>query len=187
MTLTFEQLEVLMRPLHPSRVQSRSQGGATLSYLAAFDVKAMLIRVFGFGGFSAEVTDAKIIDIDRGDDGKVRVAAMATVRLTIPSLGCVYTETAIAGQTGKSVGDVADFAMKTAESDALKRAATYLGTQYGLSLYNNGSTKEVVQRILAPGQEWPPSDGIVDGDTGGELTEDQAQMLAESLGAEQME
>lgn len=39
-------------------------------------------------------------------------------------------------------------AIKTAESDALKRAAINLGTQFGLSLYDNGSMKDVVGKTL---------------------------------------
>lgn len=161
-----------MKPLHPARVLRRQQGGANLSYLAAWDIKAMLIRVFGIGGFSVDVVDAGIIDIDKISDSEVKVAAMCTVRLTIPQLGCTYTETAIAGQKGRTVGDVADFAIKTAESDALKRAAIYLGTQFGLSLYDNGSTAEVVRLIVAPGQEW-------DSNT---VTDDQRETLTESIG-----
>jgi hypothetical protein len=45
-------------------------------------------------------------------------------------------------------------AIKTAESDALKRAAINLGTQFGLSLYNNGSLQDVVVRTLIE-----PTDG----------------------------
>ena len=43
-------------------------------------------------------------------------------------------------------------AVKTAESDAFKRAAINLGDQFGLSLYNNGSLKPVVGRTLADGE-----------------------------------
>jgi hypothetical protein len=39
-------------------------------------------------------------------------------------------------------------AIKTAESDALKRAAINLGTQFGLSLYNNGATADVIGKTL---------------------------------------
>jgi hypothetical protein len=39
-------------------------------------------------------------------------------------------------------------AIKTAESDALKRAAINIGDQFGLSLYNNGSTTPVVVKTL---------------------------------------
>jgi hypothetical protein len=67
----------------------------------------------------------------------------------------VYSEYAAASQTGPDIGEVMDFAIKTAESDALKRAAINLGTQFGLSLYNNGSTDDIVKKVLAPGAEWP--------------------------------
>lgn len=54
-------------------------------------------------------------------------------------------------------------AVKTAESDALKRAAINLGTQFGLSLYNDGSLADVVHTTLdkadAPAAEKPPIDG----------------------------
>lgn len=193
--LTDEQLKVLMSPLNPSRVSTRSQGGRSLSYVEAWDIKATLLRVFGFGGFSADVIDTEIVrmekdvpaftggrgdrtrrkDADGNPDFNWSVTAMVTVRLTIHALGdCTFTETAAASQTGPDVGEVTDFAVKTAESDALKRAAIYLGTQFGLSLYNNGSTSEVVRRIVAPGQEW-----------GGEKVVDPEKQaaLAESLGA----
>jgi hypothetical protein len=47
-------------------------------------------------------------------------------------------------------------AVKTAESDALKRCAVNLGTQFGLSLYQNGATVDVVQRTLDIEEEATP-------------------------------
>jgi hypothetical protein len=40
-------------------------------------------------------------------------------------------------------------AIKTAESDCLKRAAINLGTQFGLSLYDDGNMNDVVIKTLA--------------------------------------
>lgn len=163
MHLTQEQLSTLMSPLWANRVKQR-QG---FSYLEAYDVKATLIRVFGFGGFSAEVIDSKILDIrDDGRQGTKKgsnepktpyVMAQATVRLTIhPQVEgdqpAVYTETAVGTNDGHTIGDVADNAIKSAASDALKRCATYLGTQFGLGLYDNGSRAEVVQAVYEPHQ-----------------------------------
>jgi recombination DNA repair RAD52 pathway protein len=200
-SVTPEQLDVLMKDLTPTRVKSRSQGGATLSYLEAWDVKAMLIRVFGFTGFDAEVLETKVLETireeatDRNNKAytKVTVSAMCTVRLTIHGAeiaapdgtvfrgrDTVFTETSAASQTGRDVGEVTDFAIKTAESDALKRCATYLGTQFGLSLYRNGQTSDVIKKIVAPGQEWPR-----EGDKP-KLSEDQQKMLADSLGAQEV-
>jgi recombination DNA repair RAD52 pathway protein len=161
--LADEQIDALMSPLNPSRVAKRSQGGAQLSYLESYDVKATLIRVFGFGGFSADVIDSRIIQIREaqthpqhtkrdGTPATPQVIAQATVRLHIPSLGCTYTETAVGHSQQFDIGEACDMALKTAESDALKRAATYLGTQFGLGLYNQGSTAEVVRKIVEPTQ-----------------------------------
>lgn len=178
--LTDAQLTQLMRELNPNRVSTREQGRTKLSYLEAWDVKATLIRIFGFGGFSAEALECDIVRIEDNipkvewierkkvekpieytTDGKIkfgtanfRVTARVRVRLTIPQLGATYTEWAASSQTGPDLGEVTDFAIKTAESDGLKRAAIYLGTQFGLSLYDNGSTDDVIKAVLAPGQEW---------------------------------
>ncbi len=156
--LTFAQIERLHADLHPARVASRTGGGGTtLSYLEAYDVKATLIRIFGYGNFSVEVLEAKVVHQstyvpDNGNRELWRIAATATVRLTIHQTGAVYTETAAASQSGPDIGEVMDFALKTAESDALKRCAIYLGTTFGLSLYKSGSTRDIVGRVFAPGQ-----------------------------------
>lgn len=178
--LTDAQLKQLMADLNAARVATRKQGGSNLSYLQTWDVKATLIRIFGFGGFSADAIecetvmiennipkysgygkDKKELPIEYTQDGQIkfgtanfRVTMRVRVRLYIHQLGATYTEWAASSQTGPDLGEVSDFAIKTAESDALKRAAIYLGTQFGLSLYNDGATQEVVKAVLAPGQEW---------------------------------
>lgn len=188
--LTKPQLDQLMSHLHPSRVVTRGQGNQKLSYLAAYDVKATLVRIFGFGGFSAEVIREELVEVNKeatNSQGKpaVEVTALATVRLTIHQLGAVYTESAISSQKGQQIGEVADFALKTAASDALKRCAIYLGTQFGLSLYDNGSTMEIVRVVLAEDQmrllgqgQAPPQQ---------QVTDEQSQMLRDQLGAEDID
>lgn len=156
--LTKDQIGSLMSPLNPKRVQSRKGGGgSSLSYLAAYDVKATLVRMFGFGGFSAETVETNVVSLTQypNAEGKLvnwTATAVCTVRLTIHALGCVYTESASSSQVNPQPGEALDFAIKTAESDALKRAATYLGTQFGLGLYDNGSTQEVVKILVEPEQ-----------------------------------
>lgn len=178
--LAEEQVRALMGNLNPARVAHRKQGGRDLSYLEAFDVKATLIRLFGFGGFSAECIDTRILRehwYQKDSKDLVQVTAMCTVRLTIHATGAVYTESGAASQSGPDHGEVADFAIKTAESDALKRAATYLGTQLGLSLYDQGTTREVVRVLFAPKQKKMLAA------VGADLTAQNVQVLQESLGA----
>lgn len=155
--LTVQQLEVLHAGLNSARVKERGEGKNKMSYLEAWDVKATLIRVFGYGGFSAECLESKILRAEQEENSRKNgmnwaISAQATVRLTIPQLGVVYTESAIATNKQPDWGEAADTALKSAESDALKRAAIYLGTQFGLSLYDSGSKANIVKLVRAPGQ-----------------------------------
>lgn len=164
---TASQLVQLMKPLSENRVSNRSQGGATLSYVEAHDIKNMLVRIFGFGGFSSEVIRETVhpgewYKNERSGKDNVKVLATVTVQLTIHAPArrtevmfppVAYTETAVSSQTGADEGDTADFAVKTAASDAFKRAAIFLGTQFGLSLYANGATADQVRVIFEPTQE----------------------------------
>lgn len=159
--LTIRQRNGLIGDLRHDRVKKLQ--GKDLSYLETWDVIATLIKVFGYGGFSSELTDMQVIKIEtdipnaRGGTTNFRVTAMGTVKLTIHQTGAVYTEAAATSQSGAVIGDVVDFAIKTVESDALKRAARFLGTQFGLSLYDDGRETDVVQKVIAPGGECPPN------------------------------
>jgi hypothetical protein len=156
--LTALQLERLHADLHHLRVASRDQGGRSLSYLEAYDVRATLIRIFGYGGFSAETIETRLVHESQYENpnqaGRMlwRIGVLCTFRLTVHQTGAVYTESAAASQSGPDYGEVLDFAIKTAESDSLKRCATNLGTTFGLSLYDGGKLADVVRTVYAPDQ-----------------------------------
>lgn len=148
--ITQAQHEQLLKPLHPSRVAKRTQSGRSLSYLEAWDVKAHLNRIFGFTGWSWEVTTAEcafegtVISSKGSENWNVGYKVIGCLRVA----GTAYAEAAVGSATLPARGDAHDMAVKTAESDALKRAAINLGDQFGLSLYNNGSTAPVVKGTL---------------------------------------
>ena len=144
--LNDQQYAQLLKPLNPSRVAKRSQAGRSLSYLEAWDVKAHLNRIFGFCNWSAEVIGADLAFEDHNEKGQWNVGYKVVLRLTVSN--AVYTEAAVGAATLPQRGEAHDMAVKTAESDALKRAAINLGTQFGLSLYNDGSLKDVVGQTL---------------------------------------
>jgi recombination DNA repair RAD52 pathway protein len=154
MPLTKAQQEQLLKPLNESRVAKRSGGGGRqLSYLEAWDVKAHLIRIFGFGGWSAEVIQSEQVFEEKTEKGQWNVAWKVTLKLDIHATGAVYTEACVGSATLPQRGEAHDMAIKTAESDALKRAAINLGTQFGLSLYSNGSLRDVVVQTLVEPNE----------------------------------
>lgn len=161
--LTLQQRQVLMAGLNPARISKKPN--TNLSYLEAWDVKACLIKAFGFGGYSSEVLSSEIIKAEQvpqaSNPQKMNwvVTSKATVRLTIHQTGAVYTEAAIASSKQPDFTESADMSLKSAASDGLKRCAIFLGTQFGLSLYNDGSEVDVVGKCVAPGQEWPPTPG----------------------------
>ena len=140
------QYNQLLKPLNPVRVAKRSGGGRQLSYLEAWDVKAHLNRIFGFLNWSADVQDSVLAFEEQNEKGQWNVGYKVTLRLSIEK--ATYTESAVGFSTLPSRGEAHDMAIKTAESDALKRAAINLGTQFGLSLYNNGATADVVGKTL---------------------------------------
>jgi recombination DNA repair RAD52 pathway protein len=126
-----------------------------MAYLEAFDVIAHLTRVFSVAGWDKEVEAELVFEQgSEGDKPRWTVAYRAKCRLTVrdPSgeFVCVHEDMATGSATNQpSRADAHDLALKSAVSDALKRAAKDLGNQWGLSLYGDGSTKSVVGTSLA--------------------------------------
>lgn len=157
------QSQHLLAPINPKRVKSREQKGRPpLSYLEAWDIRVHLNRFFGITGWSLINSDVACLfeDSYTSSDGvpMLTVTYKATATLTIHRLGMdafmandvVYSETAIDSMSGnsKTRPDLHDNAAKSAQSGALKRCAVNLGDQFGLSLYNHGSTSPVVRGTL---------------------------------------
>jgi DNA recombination protein Rad52 len=144
--ITIKQQEILLKGINGERIaQRKGGGGRSLSYLEAWDVKAHMNRIFGFLNWSSDVSVAELA-YEENSDGRWNVAYK--VILTLRVNGASYTEAAVGSSTLPSRGEAHDMAIKTAESDAFKRAAINLGDQFGLSLYNNGSTAPVVKQTL---------------------------------------
>jgi recombination DNA repair RAD52 pathway protein len=144
--LNERQYAQLLSPLNESRVAKRQQAGRNLSYLEAWDVKAHLNRIFGFLNWSADVLESSLAFEEKNEKGQWNVGYKVTLALRIN--GASYTEAAVGSANLPQRGEAHDMAIKSAESDALKRAAINLGTQFGLSLYNNGSLRDVVIQTL---------------------------------------
>ena len=188
---TDEQIEVLLKPLASTRIAKRNISGSSMSYLQAYDVRAHMIRMFGFGGFDIETLDCDLVyEMERtiGQDKKpgYDIAYRARVRLEVAgeptgedgyAERAVYTEVAIGNAVGpvSNRADLHDNAAKSAVSDAMKRCAINLGTQFGLGLYNSGQTSDIVRKIVGRDTEAE------------KMTPEQEKMLSDSLGATEIE
>jgi recombination DNA repair RAD52 pathway protein len=156
--ITPAQQEQLLKPLNRTRVAKRAGGGGKqLSYLEAWDVKAHLIRIFGFGGFSADIVETALMFEEKGEKNWT-VGYKVVLRLCIHATGATYTEAAVGSSIGTRA-DAHDNAVKNGASDAIKRCAINLGSQFGLSLYDDGATRDVVMKTLVgPTVETEPID-----------------------------
>lgn len=158
--VTEVQYNYLTHGIDPRRVRELSGKG---SHVEAWDIRRTLIRVFGFGGFDIEDRGTCLVkeienppgSITYGSSGKTNNRTVWTVvyrvslRLIVKDAEgreIAHFDDAATGDAVNqpSLGDAHDLAVKTAHSQALKRCATNLGDQFGLSLYNNGSRNPVV-------------------------------------------
>jgi hypothetical protein len=78
-----------------------------------------------------------------------RATVVLTVKVNGVELGHWHGTASGDATNQPSLADAHDLAMKTADSQAFKRAAVNLGDQFGMSLYNGGSLDPVVIRSLA--------------------------------------
>lgn len=145
----------LLQPVHVSRVL-KDPGGH--SHVSQQDITAHLIRVFGFGNFDTDILEtACVFEQQRSDDkgmpnNKWDICYRAQVRLTIRDTDgnevCHYEDGSTATAQNQARGAAHDLAFKSALSLAKKRAAAYLGDQFGLSLYNKGQMTALVKGTL---------------------------------------
>lgn len=150
--LSQRQIDQLLKPVNPVRVKKLDG----LSHMESYDIRAHLNRVFGFAMWSEDLIDLTALyekeTTTKAGKAAFKVGYRATVRLTILATGASYTEAA-AGEAlmpDFKRGDAHDMAMKTAESQALKRCAINLGDNFGLSLYDQGSLAPLVRAVLYP-------------------------------------
>ncbi len=135
--------------------------------VAAYDIRAHLTRIFGFGRWSGEVIAMEpVFDLPWavGKDSPAPgayVAYRCGYRLTIRAMDgtvlATFTEWAV-GDSKKTLvnhADAHDMAIKTAESQALKRCAINLGDQFGLSLYHKPTVAIAKTNLQNPNRYQP--------------------------------
>lgn len=166
---TPEQIAQLLRPINPRRVL-QAQGH---SHVSQQDIAAHLIRTFGFGSFDVEVTDVTLVfETNRTNNSgeptpKWDVCYRAMIRLTVRNPdGKVVTKLengSTATAQNQSRGDGHDLAYKSAISLSVKRAAIFLGDQFGLSLYNRGQVDPLVMGTIVGGPEREKREDVQEG------------------------
>jgi hypothetical protein len=151
-----EIVDELRAPLDPNRVRRRKgRGNTQLEYLAGHDVKRRANELFGFGNWGHEVVHRELLGAvqvtnSNGKEGW-HVGYATTVRVWVDvGIRTFHTEGVGYGDgveyTPAARIQACELAIKESETDALKRAFTDLGDQFGLILYAKGDEKARIER-----------------------------------------
>lgn len=135
--MTTEFLRALDEPIDRKQVKVLSVRGQKLDYLPGFYVRAQLNKHFKHL-WSWQCSVELVAERDTQKAGNVQVVyrASGTLSCTFPGGEIVHRQGIGAAQGQGSWADAHELAIKAAETDALKRAASTLGPQFGLSLYD---------------------------------------------------
>lgn len=136
---TRDEIEALLRePLERGKIRQRPDG---VWYIAAHDVERRLNEVFGLG-WTQEIKSVDLVSCASraGGKGNVWVACYRVLlRLTVLlEMGGVIFRDGVSCSYGRpqaTAEDAHDQGLKSAATDALKRAAKTLGDSLGLALY----------------------------------------------------
>lgn len=141
--LTDKQLKLLQADIDPDIVEQNRDGFLHLEGYVAID---QANEIFGFDGWSYEVTDIGQQTSERGDIlfyADVRVSVFFGDRLiTRQDTGTQP----VASKPGESSAKTMENARKAAVTDALKRALRSFGNQFGNSLYDKDSAANAAMK-----------------------------------------
>src|SRR5664279_2016420 len=159
MGFSARQTLALRRNLDHRQIRTREIRGRELSYIEGWYAISEANRIFGFDGWSRETIESKCV-LARENRGTFLAVYIARVRITVHADGAtVAREGHGTGEGhGSSPGEVHDIALKTAETDATKRALATFGKPFGLALYGNSKTappprnSAPVPNLADPGQ-----------------------------------
>jgi hypothetical protein len=160
MGFSAKQVQALKRNLDRRHVRARQANGRELSYIEGWHAVAEANRIFGFDSWSRETTESKCV-LARENRGSFLAVYIARVRITVHAgRSTTIREGHGTGEgRGPSPGEVHDIALKSAETDATKRALATFGKPFGLALYGNKKTEPAVRSQVPELRAAVDSDG----------------------------
>lgn len=142
---TPEQIADLSAPLDRTKVKTRKQGNAEVSYIEGYHAENEANRIFGFDAWSRETIDLKCVaerprKIGKGQYEKdgFGVSYIARVRVTVRAGDREVIREGVGAGHGIDAdpGQAHESAVKEAETDAEKRALKTFGNPFGQALYD---------------------------------------------------
>jgi DNA recombination protein Rad52 len=145
MSFSETQMRALKRSVAQRNVRVRVNHGKELSYIEGWYAVAEANRIFGFDGWNRETLETRCL-FARENRGVYAVAYIARVRITVRAGDRVIVREGHGTAEGKGslAVEAHDLALKSAETDATKRALATFGKAFGLALYANGAGRRAV-------------------------------------------
>ena len=159
------QLKQLKAKLDHARVKSRDQDGRPVSYVEGWYVIAEANRIFGFEGWDRITLPHQLLFERKGAGGMTDCAYLARVRIIVRADAHVVVRegSGFGAASRLDPGEAHDIALKTAETDATKRALATFGNRFGLALYDKeqvGVGKPKPKAEPKPAQQPMPANAI---------------------------
>ena len=170
MSFSANQIRKLQRDVKTCDIRTREVNGRELSYIEGRHAISEANRIFGFDGWNRETIETRCV-LSRDNRGTHHVVYVAKVRITVRA----ETETVVregfgTGEAqGGTAGEAHEKAIKTAETDATKRAFATFGKPFGLALYISTKRpkagkkipdierRRTLQKVGANGRYYTPS------------------------------
>lgn len=136
-----KQIETLKEKLNPQAIKKNPRG---FDYLEGWYVIETLNHIFGFDGWSGVIKEISVGPPQQAKIGKEqkdgwKQGAYCTYELEVTFANGRTVKKSGVGYGSSSMQDkvlVEESAVKEAETDAMKRAARYLGNKFGNALYD---------------------------------------------------
>jgi hypothetical protein len=137
MAFTDQQTRLLKAKLDAQHVKTRKADGATLHYIEGWHVIAEANRIFGFDGWDRRTLMTNCIWTGTAGDSYL-AAYVAKVRIYVRAGEVLIVREGSGTGEGRAPtpGQAHEIALKTAETDASKRALATFGNVFGLALYD---------------------------------------------------
>ena len=131
------QIRGLTGKLERHHVRCRNVEGRDISYIEGWFAIAEANAIFGYGGWDREMVHfEKVYERSRGEITSCAYLARVRIRVRAGVVPILREGTGWGSASGHNLADTHERAIKSAETDATKRALATFGNRFGLCLYD---------------------------------------------------
>ena len=180
------QVKSLEAKLNAKHVRTRQANDTTLTYVEGWHVIAEANRIFGYDGWDRRTLTLNCVWSGKIDKGYVAAySAKVRVRVRAGAENVVREGCGCGEARAATTGEAHELALKSAETDATKRALATFGNSFGLALYDRELAGVTNRKALLTNSAEDPVGiwilSLVDGDQSFDRSEDFVAALRKAL------